>query len=371
MPPKLFPALFAIPVLCAQTSVPVLIPNTSLHDHYLFNASWTYDGQDHTGLPWMFYYANVGSSPPPTTLRTRCALGPVNGAPYNHVDFGWFRFPIPGNPWVWPPFNGTEPLAATGEYLETSQFGPLDAASPVGFVFDGEFAGETNPPSSQIQDQYTHYFVEAVYFTDRECSDAGAEYGWVREVANSGSGDTPADSVTFYYSIFNNCNTDYGCWDVLGDQVHQQSSNTTITHLAPNLEGLYQYKFQATRSGSDFNLSVLDPSSGSPVNCTWSISGSGGGSGACQFPVPIETWYPTPDQTASGYIVVATQSSHLYPAMTGAPYPDWYDYASAKLGAAPPNNVVPTNEPNGTQSCLYEGHGFACLKAVSLEVLYH
>jgi hypothetical protein len=367
---KLLPALFALPVLLAQTAVPVLAPNTALHDHYLFNGSWTYDSQDHTGLPWNFYYANASSSPSPTTLRTRCSLEPVNGAPYGHVDFGWFRYPVPGGTGAWPPADGTEPLAATGEYLETSQFGPMDSASPAGFVFEGEFAGETNPPSPQTQDQYTHYFVEAVYFTDRECSDAGAEYGWQRLVAHSVSGETPPDSVTFYYSIFNNCNDDYACWDILGHQVHQQSSNTTVTSLAPNLEGLYEYQFRAIRSGSNFDVSVLDPSSGNPVNCDWSTSNGGSGSGACRFQVPVESWFPPADQIAKGYIVLATQSSHLYPSMEGRSYPEWYDYAAAQLGGTPPTNVVPTHEPNGTQSCLYEGLGFACLKAISLEVLY-
>jgi hypothetical protein len=354
----------------AQAPVSVLVPGTVRHDHYLFNSSFTYDSQDYTGLPWDFYYVNIGSSPPPATLRTRCLLQQVNGAPYHHANFGWFRFPAPDGPWVWPPANGTEPFAPTGEYLETAQFGPVNGASPVGFVFDGEFAGEANPPSSQIQDNFTHFFEEAIYFTDRECSDAGTEYGWYRNVASSASGDMPPNSLTFYYAIFNNCNIDYGCWDVLGHQVQTQSATATITNLAPNSGGTYEYKYQVLRSGSDFNLSVLDPASDNPVNCQWSISTGGGASGACQFPVSIASWFPAPDQIPSGYIVVATQSSHLYPALTGAAYPQWYDYGSQGPGGAPPTNIVPTTEPNGTQSCLFQGTGFACLKAISLQILY-
>jgi hypothetical protein len=362
--------MLVAPILWAQTPVAVLVPNTTKHDHYLFNRSFTYDGQDYTGLPWNFYYVNVGSSPPPATLRTRCALQQVNGSPYNHANFGWFRFPVPGAPWMWPAADGTEPLAATGEYLETARFGPTDNGNPAGFAFDGEFAGEANPPSSQIADQYTHFFVEAVYFTDRECSDAGTEYGWYRNVASTASGDMPPNSVTFYYATFNNCNIDYGCWDVLGHQVQTQSAAANVTNLAPNAEGVYQYKYQAIRSGSNFNLSVLDPSSGNPVACQWSISTGGGSNGTCQFSVPIESWFPSPNQISSGYIVLASQSSHLYPAMTGDAYPQWYDYGSQGLGGAPPTNIVPTNEPNGTKSCIYQSAGYACLKAVSLEVLY-
>jgi hypothetical protein len=31
---------------------------------------------------------------------------------------------------------------------------------------------------------------------------------------------------------------------------------------------------------------------------------------------------------------------------------------------------VPTKEPNGTQSCITGGVGYACLKALSLQALY-
>jgi hypothetical protein len=365
---SVFLAWLSVPALWAQTPVSVLVPHTTPHDHYLFNRSFTYDEQDYTGLPWLFYYVNVGASPAPTTLRTRCSLQPVNGAPYGHADFGWFRFPAPSGPWI--PANGTEPLAATGEYLETEQFGPMGSANPVGFLFHGEFAGETNPPSSEIQDEQKHYFVEVAYFTDRECSDAGTEYGWYRTVASSESGDAPSNSLTFYYGIFNNCNVDYACWDVFGHQVQTQSATATITNLAPNSEGAYEYKFQVIRGGSNFNLSVLDPSSGGPVTCQWSISTGGESSGACHFSVPIASWYPSADQINRGYIVVGTQSSHLYPALTGEPYPEWYDYAPGKTGGAPPTNIVPATEPNGTQSCLTQGQGYACLKALSVQVLY-
>lgn len=363
-------AVFLAPALWAQTPVAVLVPNTTPHDHYLFNGSYSYDGRDYTGLPWLFYYVNIGSSPAPATLRSRCPMEQIDGTPYDQPDFGWFRFPAPNGNWVWPPSNGTEPLAATGEYLETAQFGPMNGVNPSGFVFDGEFAGETNPASSAIQDGEAHYFVEAVYFTDRECSDAGSEYGWYRLVANSNYGDAPANSIAFYYTKFANCNTDYGCWDVEGHQVQSLTATANISNLAPNGAGTYQYKYQVIRSASDFNVSILDPASDSPVTCQWSLSTGAGSSGACQFSVPIETWFPSAVQIASGYLVVATQSSHLYPAMTGAPYPQWYDYALGGMGAAPPANIVPTREPNGTQSCVTNGAPYACLEALSLQVLY-
>lgn len=361
-------ALLAGGTLWAQTPVSVLVPNTALHDHYLFNRSYSYDGEDYSGLPWRFYYANVGSSPAPTALRTRCPMQQVNGAPYGHANFGWFRFPVPGGNGNWPPSNGTEPLAATGEYLETAKLGPMGSLNPTGFEFNGEFAGETHPLSSPAGGG-PHYFVETVYFTDRECSDAGTEFGFYRMVANSDYGDAPVNSFTFYYSKFSNCNDDYGCWDVNGHQVKSPVATATIASAAPNAAGTYQYRFHVIRIGSDFNVSVLDPASGHPVTCQWSIP-TGGSNGPCQFSVPIESWYPLADQIDSGYIVIATQSSHLYPAMTGNPYPEWYDYATGKLGATPPANVVPTTEPNGTKSCIFHGAGYACLDALSLAVLY-
>lgn len=362
--------MVAATTLWAQTPVSVLVPHTSLHDHYLFNRSYNFDGQDYTGLPWQFYYANVGSSPAPTTLRTRCTLQPVDGTPYGHVNFGWFRFPVPGGNGTWPKANGTEPLAATGEYLETAQFGPMENGNPVGFVFNGEFAGLTDPLSTPTHGPATHFFVEAVYFTDRECSDAGTEYGWYRMVANSDSGDISANSFVFYYSIFTNCNLDYGCWDVNGHQVKSSVATATVTSVTPNQAGTYQYKFQVIRNGSDFNVSLLDPVTDTPVTCEWSLSSGGGSNGTCEFPVPIQSWFPAADQIDSGYVVIATQSSHLHPAVTGAPYPEWYDYTGGGLGATPPTNVVPTTEPNGTKSCTFDGKGYACLNALSLQVLY-
>jgi hypothetical protein len=366
---RILVALVAVPALWAQMPVSVLVPHTLLHDHYLFNRSFSYDGQDYTGLPWRFYYANSGSSPALTTLRTRCALEQVNGAPYGRANFGWFRFPVPGGNGAWPKANGTEPLAATGEYLATAQFGPMDNTSPVGFVFNGEFAGETKPSSAPAQGN-AHFFVEAVYFTDLECSHGGTEYGWYRMVFNSVFGNAPLNSFVFYYSTFTNCNLDYGCWDTNGHQVKTSEATATITGAAPNQAGTYQYKFQTIRNGSDFNISLLDPSTDTPITCQWSLSTGGGSSGDCEFSLPIESWFPEADQIDSGYIVVATQSSRLYPAMTGAPYPEWYDYALGGTGAAPPTNVVPTTEPNGTKSCITNEVGYACLDAVSLQVLY-
>jgi hypothetical protein len=365
----LLAAFIAASTLPAQTSVPVLLPHTSLHNHYLFNRSFSFDGQDYTGLPWRFYYANVGSSPAPTTLRTRCPLQQVNGTPYDHANFGWFRYPVPGGNGTWPRANGTEPLAATGEYLETAQFRPVDNTNPAGFVFTGEFAGVAKPASTPTTGP-GHFFVEAVYFTDRECSDGGTEYGWYRKVADSSFGDTPVNSFVFYYSKFTNCNLDYGCWDTNGHQVKSTLATATMTDVAPNAAGTYEYKFQVIRSGPDFNISVLDPGTDQPVTCQWSISTGGGASGPCEFPVAIESGYPTADQMNSGYIVIATQSSHLFPATTGQPYPQWYDYGVGGSGASPPMNVAPTTEPNGTKSCITGGAGYACLDAVSLQVLY-
>jgi hypothetical protein len=359
--------VLAISTLMGQTPVSVLVPNTTQHPHYLFNDSYTYDQVDFTGLPWSFYWNNAATSPPPATLRTRCALEQVGGAKYNYnADIGWFRYPVPGGDGSWPAANGTYPLAATGEYLETSQFGPIGATNPIGFTFYGEFAGQASPPSSPTGAGSANFFLEAVYFTDRECSDIGTEYGWFRMVSNSYSGDTPANSATFYYSAFTNCNIDYGCWDTIANQVGSPYVTATITNLAPNAANTYSYTYKAIRSGANFSVSVLDPASGNPVSCQWSISTGGGSTGDCLFNVPIQGWYAPASVTNTGFIVVATQSSHLYPSQAGQQYPLLYDYASRMAGAAPATNIVPTAEPSGAQSC----GGFACLDARSLQVLY-
>ncbi len=164
-----------------------------------------------------------------------------------------FDIPCRVVPALWPAYNGSEPLAVTGEYLETSQFGPMEGANPVGFVFERRVCRRDAPCRRHPPRSIAHFFIEAVYFTDRECSDAGTEYGFYRDPSNSDYGDAPADSVTFYYAKFNNCNHDYGCWDIDGHQVSGNSMRrVNISAVAPNTDGTYQYKFQAIRSGPRF-----------------------------------------------------------------------------------------------------------------------
>jgi hypothetical protein len=304
----------ALPALRAQTPVSVLQQNTVLHGHYLFNQSWQYDQLDYDGLPHIFYFANANTQPPSGTLRQRCALSHIIGTPYNHADFDWFNYPD------YSPADGMFPYASPGEYLSSEQFQPNGFGSPVGFDFVGEFGGEVTSPTPSSSGSY---FIEAAYFTDRECSDAGTEYGWYREPASFFSGDQAVDSVTFYYSDFTNCNIDQMCWDVNGQQIGQPTATATITGIPANSQGR-MYRFRAIRSGGNFVISVLDPSSGAVASgCSAFISvpgvGNSSASGDCQFSVPIASWYPSVTVTQSGFLVAASQSSHIYPPPTGSP----------------------------------------------------
>jgi hypothetical protein len=312
----------------AQSPAPVLQPGF-LHDHYLFNQTWQYDAQDYSSLPWTFYYANVSTEPTPGTRRGRCALTQVNGMPYGHANFDWFDYQD------YSPADGEFPYAPPGEYLA----GQTGAGKLTGFDFDAEFGGAPTSPTT------AGFFVEAVYFTDRECSDGGAEYGWYRLPASS-TGDQPLDSVTFYYSVFTNCNGDFMCWDTNGMQVFQNTTTVTLTTIpcnsrstvGPNCVASYQpgwleYDFKAIRRDSWFTITLLDPVTKTvPAGCSASISPStlwiGQRGTRCELSIPIASWYPSPLTTESGYIVAAAQSSRTHPPPAGLP----------GTGAPPPDN---------------------------------
>lgn len=315
------------PSVHAQTSRPILTPYT-LNDHYLFNQTWQYDSQDYAGLPWTFYFANTSAQPPSGTRRSRCAFIPVDGTPYGHANFDWFNFPD------YSPADGQYSYAPPGEYLA----GQTGAGNLVGFDFDGEFGGAATTPTT------AGFFVEAVYFTDRECSDGGTEYGWYRLPAWS-VGDQAQDSVTFYYSVFSNCNGDFMCWDTNGQQVFPNTTTVTLAKIPCNSRstvgpnclpdayqpGWLEYDFKAIRRGSVFMITLLDPVTGTtPAGCSASSSpatiGVTQAGASCEFSIEIAPWYPPATATQRGYVVAATQSSRTYPPPDGP----------QGMGAAPP-----------------------------------
>ena len=316
------------PSVQAQTLIPLLQPG-ALHDHYLFNQTWQYDAQDYASLPWTFYYANVSTEAPSGTRRTRCAFSQVNGTPYGHANFDWFNYPD------YSAADGEYSYAPPGEYLA----GPTSLGKLVGFDFDSEFGGSTTAPTT------AGFFVEAVYFTDRECSDAGTEYGWYRLPASS-AGDQALDSVTFYYSVFTNCNGDFMCWDTNGLQVFQNTTTVTLATIPCNSKstvgpnclpsyetGWLEYNFKAIRNGSWFVITLSDPVTRTiPMGCSASISPSTVGISqrgtSCEFSVAIASWYPSSMVTESGYIVAATQASRSHPPPAGL----------QGIGAGPPTN---------------------------------
>src|SRR5579871_6718282 len=65
----IFAFLFIVPAVLAQNCTSgfncaqTLNSSSVSHDHYLFNASWSYDQKDTTVLPWEFYWNNALQSP--------------------------------------------------------------------------------------------------------------------------------------------------------------------------------------------------------------------------------------------------------------------------------------------------------------------
>lgn len=330
-------AVFAGTLVCAQTHYTRVnaLPTGGAHDLYLYNESWQVDNDwGGIGLPHAFYYANASSQPPAGTRRQRCAFERIEEGPYGYpgVHLDWYTFdPQPVLQ------DGQYPYAPPGEYYASPVFGPGGAGSPRGFDFVGEFAGFTSPPSASSPS----WTVQAVYFSDQRCFQAGAEYGLARYLAvhideNPGAPlpdafptqDQPADSITFYYSRFTNCNGDFACWDSQGHVVLQNTAIATITGIPPNSRGTYEYRFRVIRADGHFAISLIDalsqdPDSELPVSgcagVSWAIEtadrtgyeeiGSAPGP-VCQFSIPMASWFRGVS-TASGSMTVATQTSRF------------------------------------------------------------
>lgn len=340
--------MFALVVLCGpvtgQTLVPILQQGVLNNDHLLFNRSYQYDQADHDGVPWTFYYANVSSQPPSGTRRSTCANVRVDAAPYGNTPsgatyFDWFNYPLPPG----TPADGQYPYAPVTEFLEST----FNGSGMQGFEFEGEFGGAVTSPTPHTSGSL---FQEAVFFTDRPCYDAGTEYGWFRTPAlYAFPYDQPVSSVTFYYSDFNNCDIDFACYDTNGKIVQSNIATIPITGIPLNSGNQDRaYKFKVTRSGSTFQIQLIDIATGAnPTGCSASIydyyyTSSGihydweypglvlGTDTTCSFSVPIASWYPGTSVTGSGYVSLGTQSSRVYPPPTGSP---------RGTGGPPPTNV--------------------------------
>jgi hypothetical protein len=104
------------------------------------------------------------------------------------------------------------------------------------------------------------YIVEAVFYSDRACTDGGFEYGFFRRVLPS-----PEDKIFFYYSDFTNCDggicraTNSSTGTVENPNVREHS----ITDLALNSHSENKYYFHAypvsNGGGYDMRFEVLDP----------------------------------------------------------------------------------------------------------------
>ena len=307
---------FCWATLMAQTPSPILQSGVLNQSHYLMNSSWQYDTPDYSGLPWTFYYGNAAMEPPSGQRRlstSSCQLSRVDSTPYGGLPsgatyFDWFSYPVVGGE---PSSNGDYPFAPPGEFLESAYF-----AGSKGFDFQGEFGGV---PFSPTPGGFSS-FVEAVFFTDRRCFDAGVEYGWYRFPANGYYGDQPVDSVTFYYSIFTNCNLDYACYDTNGWQVFQSTAEVKLTGIPTNNQGTRNYIFRTVRDTATnaFLIRLIDPQTGSSPGSACGTPIPNGTDSVttldnCSYRVPIASWYPSNAVTENGYVFAGTQTSRTSP----------------------------------------------------------
>jgi hypothetical protein len=365
--------------LLAQSNVVPILTGSTRHDHYLFNQGWQFDERDYASLPHSFYFDNANTSPPVDTQRsaTYCEINSNPATGYNPAaPFDWYL--------LGPYFSATsegaqtffknsglpdEAYASIGEYYESAQFS-YTSASEIGFQFVAEFNGQHHEPQTT-----NGSYVEAVYFSDRECFDGGTEYGWYHQPVDyescCGTLDQPDNQVYFYYSEFTNCGGVFYCstnsTNPPAGVVAQKTSQYEVTFNQLNKDSTYQFSFKVVRcpvtsncedisnSANSFVLNVTDPSTGDAINCSISPTPLNF-EGTCKnVTIPIASWYPGTSVTNTGYIAFADRSSTVFPSVVNTP------------SAPPPaNNVVPSIYPTDPPTQAR----YAGLFVQSADVLY-
>ena len=170
--------------------------------------------------------------------------------------------------------SGSDPIANPVEFQISQQESGVQ-----GFQFLGQFdAGGSATEVGPYGDA-----VEAVYFTDRRCTDGGREFGFANQLV--------ANQLYFYYSDYTNCvTTDCASAPRGGGML---LSTIYSTAQITQLDVAHRYYYRATFTDPNtFQISVLDPQTLQPVGCT--ITGDGVNqpmAGVCQASVATQSFY--------------------------------------------------------------------------------
>ncbi len=238
---------------------------------------WTQtENQSFSGsYPQTYYFSNLA----PMSMgrrRTTCVYQNQTDAShpiywYGDLSDGFGPRPLQGVfPIIYTPFEYHE--AWTGFFIK-------------GLTFKGAFrGGYTGSPNGTAA-------VQAVFFTDKFCTDGGRELGFFRRLD---LGTLPAGSLYFYYSDFTNCE---------GNVCRKDASFNVDPYPRPDISLKEIRQVQSRYSGNDvffysaylinnatsFRVQVVEPDTVNLASCippgeTWPRG--------CTFDVPI--WLPNP-----------------------------------------------------------------------------
>lgn len=141
-------------------------------------------------------------------------------------------------------FFGDSSIADRYPSATPQEFRLYDVGNGVrGFSFTGSFGGHyagAVPPDN--------YPVETVFYTDRECTDAGREFGFYRAVWE--------DKTYFYMSDFTNCEGDICRVDAAGTRDSSPRPEVSKVQIEGVTPGEHTYKAFVNPGGGSFHIEV-------------------------------------------------------------------------------------------------------------------
>ncbi len=183
---------------------------------------------------------------------------------------------------------------------------------------------------------------EVAYFTTRDCSDAGTEYGFVRDLTGG--------QFYFYWTTYANCglldsmqtnpakalcriandacvsSNTMNCQVSDPSNVQQENADNythgvTVSNLQESYNHDYVFYYSAyvvETSGTYYwRIQVVDPSTFSLATCSF----NGGSSGNCTFDTTVGSWFPISSVYSgmAGHVVLGSSAGGPPPDISGSP----------------------------------------------------
>lgn len=179
---------------------------------------------------------------------------------------------------------------------------------------------------------------EVAYFTTRNCSDAGTEYGFVRDLtgerfyfywttyANCGVLDSlQTDPAQTFCRITNNAcvsSNTMNCQVSDPSNVQQESADdyshgVAISGLQSNHNYYYSAYVVQVSGTYKWRIQIVEPSPFGLATCAF----NGGTSGPCTFDTTVGSWFPISSVYSgmSGYLVLGTSTAGSPPSISTSP----------------------------------------------------